>query len=216
MATATRIKFGDYLNVTDEGDGVIRVDGCACDCGDDTATATPVFALTGGPFAITTSPVILDTPASGVMSLYTSNPTIFDSSSGRARILGPGMYVIVCQINPRTIATLSSDLYVYLHLSYAGDIGYSVEIPWLESGFLVGTAGEEVAGTRFVFPNGATSGWDVALQRMHPISLTSSTTFPLEIQPKLVTNGGGSGDLQVGWMALWGWRLGDPLDAYHS
>jgi hypothetical protein len=28
MATTSKILFGDYLNVTDEGDGVIRVDGC--------------------------------------------------------------------------------------------------------------------------------------------------------------------------------------------
>jgi hypothetical protein len=51
MATASRIKFGDYLNVTDEGGGVIRFDGCppggGCCAGSGTTDARPTVTTVG-------------------------------------------------------------------------------------------------------------------------------------------------------------------------
>ena len=96
------------------------------------------------------------------------------SSAGRARILVPGMYVIGCQLALQTIAAITANTYVYLSLAYAGGVGFSIEIPSRESGFLVGTTGEDLLGTRYVWPTGAASSHDIALQRLHPISLTDA------------------------------------------
>jgi hypothetical protein len=178
-------------------------------------------ALTGNQFdiSIDNTPLILDTPdgGSGSMNFYTASPTVFDFNAGRARILGPGLYVIGYQLNAQTGPSgVSANTFVYSHLDYQYG-GASLEVPWFESGFLAATTlGEEIIGTRYVYVKGdGTSGsWDVGLQRLHPVSL-STGTFPNEIRPGAVTNAV-AGELHVNWMALWGVRLGDPLDAYHS
>jgi hypothetical protein len=97
-------------------------------------------------------------------------------------------------------------------LKYQGDIGYGIEVPWF--GFPPGSV-EEIIGTRYVFSSGTVSGKDVGLQRIHPISLTASTTFPLQIQPNIYSTNT-AGDMHAPSLGLWGFRLGGSLDSYHS
>jgi hypothetical protein len=180
----------------------------------------PTFALTGGTFSFDTddAPVILDAAALGSAPHFsTTDSATFDmSSGGRACILAPGMYVIGCQIDTKPSVDLTAQVDAYLQLQYGGSVGFSIEIPWAVSSLLNGS--ERLLGTRFDFPDTTTvsEDADVSLQRLHPISLTDFTTFPLEIQPTFATNSPDNFAWVVSWLGLWGFRLGDPLDSYHS
>jgi len=168
------------------------------------------FALTGGPFTINNNPVLLQNAGN---HFYTAASGTFDmSSAGLARIKRPGFYLIGLHVNVQTLATLGADTTVESQLAYGGGAGYSIEIPWF--GFPPMST-EEIKGTRHVYPSGTGSGEDVGLQRLHPVSLTGATTFPLEIQPSIYSSDSAS-HLRVGWLGLWGLRVGDPLDSYHS
>ena len=173
------------------------------------------FALTGGPFNVDSGNQILDTPSPDVMHFSTTDMLTYDmSTDGRARILRPGLYVTGCQVNVQTGAVISSETVVVLSLKYEGDIGYSIEIPYIESG-LGASGGQQILGTRWVYPAATVSGFDVALQRVHPLSVDDTATYPIEIHPTVVTNAG-TGQVTATWLGLWGWRLGEPLGSYHS
>jgi hypothetical protein len=184
----------------------------------EAGTGAAIFANTGGPFSVPTTPLILDAPGGDTsqMHFYTTNPAVFDSHAGQARILAPGMYVIGCQMAVHPKTTLTSDNWVTLRLRYhsSSSGGFSIEIPFLDSDFLSGLQGHELIGTRYAYPAGAHAAWDVIMQRLHPISLTEFTTFPYEIRPEIVTLDDDA--FVVSWLGLWGWRLGDPLDSWHS
>jgi hypothetical protein len=178
-----------------------------------------VFAMTGGSFffSLDDTPVVLDTPFSGGMNFYTNDSSVFDSSGGRARILVPGMYVIGCQIDTKPNESLTSEVDAYLLLQYGSGVGGgSIEIPWGISSIVGGS--ERLLGTRFDFPSGTSDSEDadVYLQRIHPLSLTEATSFPVQIRPTFEAESTTTYDWQVFWLGLWGWRLGGPLDAYHS
>lgn len=204
-----KIVFGDNLTVTpDSSDNrLIRVD--ATGGGGGLAT----FAITGDGFSSSTydTPLILDTPQGGEsMHFYSSDAATFDSSAGRVRILRPGMYVIGCQMNISFTGT-TDGIAVWLRLEYGGGAGSSIEVPWYVGGF------EEVRGTRYDYVFERTySDTDVALQRLHPISLTASAGFPLEILPTYDAHYTAAEAIIVGWVAVWGFRVGEPLDSYHS
>lgn len=178
----------------------------------------PSFALTGGTFFFTSTPAVCDAAIvdGGVMHFSgTASDSFYMGSNGRARILRPGMYVIGCQMYVNTLTTIANDTYIYLHLAYQGDKGYSIEVPWAESGFNAPPdRGEEIIGSRYVYPVGAAGSHEVGLQRLHPISLTSASIFPVEILPTFLTNY--EANVSVRWLGLWGYRLSGPLDAYHS
>jgi hypothetical protein len=223
MASANKIIFGDYLTVIDEGKGVIRVNGCP----PGGSGGCPSFSLTGGPFNFNTDscPITLDggsIAASDTPHFSTTDASTFAvSSGGRARILVPGMYVIGCQVSTKPAQDMTAQLDVYLMLQYGpgpgtSGPGFSIEIPWAFSTFVNGS--ERLLGTRFDFPatTKQSEDADVALQRLHPISLTSATVFPLDIRPTFDTNTTVGHLWTVSWLGLWGFRLSDPLDSYHS
>lgn len=186
------------------------------------AGSSAAFALTASGFFFTlgATPVVLDASAAGGLpNMYFSgtDASTFDmSSSGRARILRPGMYVIGCQIDTKTNANLTASVDAYLALQYPGSGGFSIEVPWAISSFHGGS--ERLLGTRFDFPatTTLTQDADVYLQRLHPISLTSHSTFPFEILPVFDANYTVDCAWKIAWLAVWGWRIGDALDAYHS
>jgi len=180
----------------------------------------PTFALTGGSFSFHTdnAPVILDAAALGsAPDFSTTDSATFDmSSGGRARILVPGMYVIGCQIDTKPGVSLTAQVDAYLRLQYPSSKGFSIEVPWAMGTPIVGS--ERLLGTRFDFPSTTTvsEDADVYLQRLHPISLTDFTTFPFEIWPTFDANTTADHAWRVTWLGLWGFRLSDPLDSYHS
>jgi hypothetical protein len=160
------------------------------------------------------TPLVLDS-ATGTMHYYSTDAGVFaTSAAGRAQILVPGMYVIGCQLSCRFTGTLASDRWIKLLVSYfsatSSEKGYSIEIPYFVGG------DEQVLGSANIVQAGILSSHDVALQRLHPISLTAATDYPLEIRPQYYTSATESFMGQVFWLGLWGWRLSDPLDAYHS
>jgi hypothetical protein len=61
VAVTRHIKFGDYLRVTDEGSGVIRVDGCP----PGISMSAWVTVQTGAPSTFSTPFVFDDTPTTG-------------------------------------------------------------------------------------------------------------------------------------------------------
>jgi hypothetical protein len=178
------------------------------------AAAGAYFGLNGGYSAISSddTPIIVDnaTLGAGTMTFDTNDGATFDQSAGRARIKTSGMYVIGCQFFVRPAEDFDMDVWASLILKYEGDEGYSIEVPWLYSGWLAG-GGEQVIGTRFNWPTGTGSSYDICLQRLHPISLTSYTTFPLEIQPTFDHNWFHGSKVLSLYLAVWGWRLGAPL-----
>lgn len=173
------------------------------------------FGLTGGPFTLDGSmtPLILDTPDNAApMYFHTNAPDSFDVNNGRARILRAGLYMIGCQMGANTLATLTANRYIHLMLTYQGDIGYYLETPWIASGFAAGGSYvEQILGASHVYMSGTVAGIDVFLQRLHPISLLSSVTFPLEIQPKFDTNTIANTEIVCSWLGLWGVRLSGDL-----
>jgi hypothetical protein len=170
---------------------------------------TAVFAHTGDTFGpLTSSPAVL----SGT-HFYSSDPATFDSSSGITQIVRPGMYVIGCQLTIQPPSNFTAGNWVQLNLKYfkhsGGETGYSIETPYF-------VHDEQVLGTTYEYPAGTGYGQEIGLQRLHPISLTSSSFSggPLEIRPTLVWYDDVS---MTPWLlAVWGWRLGEPLDSYHS
>jgi len=182
--------------------------------GGGSAAVTPAFALSGPSYFPTDGPEILDNLNGGPGHFSTTDIATFDATTGgRARILVPGFYVIGLHFYWNNSGP-TGDVWVDMLLTYEGDIGASIEIPYAESGFRGGVfEGEFIFGTRYVVPSGESS-LNFATQRLHPISLTTTTTFPLEIQPK--ANAYDFAHVSIQWMSVWGWRLSDPLDAYHS
>jgi|SRR5580765_5128947 len=182
----------------------------------------PSFALTGINAAQVSwgDEEILDFDGgSGDSHFYTTHSSVFDVLDGRARILVPGLYQIRCQVNVRPLGTVTSDAKAQLTLQYGSDIGYSIEVPYYISAMAPGGGEQALDGDLFVYEEGTgTSSYDIGLERLHPISLTDATTFPLEIKPSLwwVSGGDPTVDLMGSWLGLWGFRIGDSLDAYHS
>jgi hypothetical protein len=170
-----------------------------------------IFALTADSISADDTPVVVE----GTNFFSTSSST-FDESGGRARILTSGTYLIGCQMDVSPTVAWAADQMVALELRYAGGSGFGIEVPWL-SGYVQEGGGEQILGTRFVYPVGSDAGYDVGLQRLHPLSLTDAASFPFEIQPTIVASPlPNPGELQVSWFALWGVRVGAPLDSWHS
>lgn len=183
--------------------------------------ALPSFALTGN-FPATVSwgdEEFLDFGAgTGDVHFSTTDATVFDNSVGRARILVPGLYQIRCQVNVYPAGNVASDARAQLLLQYAPVSGFSIEVPWY-SGFYQAGGGEQARdGDQFVYPSGTGSSYDIGLERLHPISLTDAPTYPISIKPSVtwIAPADPGHDLTASWLGLWGFRIGDNLDAYHS
>lgn len=185
------------------------------------SSGLPSFALTGNNFPAVSSadtPVYLDIIEGGGTFHYSTidGATFgYDAITGHAQILVPGLYQIGLQLMIGGGGTNASDALAQIALRYEDDKGYSIEVPYLLSGSwpAAGGVGEQILGTYFHWPAGIAAGLDVALQRIHPISLTDATTFPLDITPWFNTD---AVSITPFWLAVWGFRISDPLDAYHS
>jgi hypothetical protein len=181
-----------------------------------TAAALPSFANTTFNVTIDDNPIDLN---SGTATMhFSSSDGTFDTAGGQARITRPGLYVIGLQIEVENIAPTVGDTGVELQLGYGpgpsfSSIGYGIEVPWL--GFDLAT--EQILGTFYIYPNGAAAGRNIALQRLHPISVDADLfpDYPLEIHG-LIYCADTSGIYVVRNFALWGYRLGDALDSFHS
>lgn len=182
------------------------------------AANLPSFAADGSSFNTPSTPTILDNnSAGGSLAFSTTDSNVFEfSSAGRVQITQPGFYVIGCQLDVKnsTFTSQPNDTYVYMYLQYNSptrEVGYSLEIPYLISGWLAQGQGEEVIGTRYVYPQGDAGGHDVCLQRLHPISIR---TTPVEIRPTFLTNW--EADVRADWLALWGFRVSNDLGGWFS
>ena len=133
----------------------------------------------------------------------------YDATPGHARILEPGFYQLVLFVEVEIDGSPVSDTSFQIDVEVAGDLGYGLEPP---------PHGQTPSSPmwKVTFPAGTSDSFEASLQRIRPISVTSSTTFPLDILPTLYTDNPGSELVNARWMALWGFRISDPPGSYMS
>lgn len=185
-------------------------------------SSLPVFTNTSFNITIDDSPLGLN--ASTHYDRKNDDDGIyFDSASGWAQIEGPGFYVIGQQVEIESTDVTSGDTYVASQLAYAvspfsglGSYGYGIEVPWVGFGLAPPSGtGEQILGTNFTFPDATPAGVAVALQRLHPVSFLDDMDFPIRIVAQVYC-GDTSGIYTVRNAAVWGFRVGDPFDSFHS